>query len=72
MVRRKIDEEILKGLFGEGKKRGGGNGWMGIVVGMCVLKEGLGWREEDVFEKWELEVVRRKGVGMEVVSDVRG
>ncbi|MGN9062762.1 transposase, partial [Segatella copri] len=53
LVTTKIDEEIFKPLFPEGKKSGRPNASIRILVAMSVLKEGFGCSDEDLFEKCE-------------------
>ena len=51
LVTTKIDEDIFKPLFPEGKKSGRPNASIRILVAMSVLKEGFGCSDEDLFEK---------------------
>lgn len=48
LVTTKIDEEIFKPLFPEGKKSGRPNASIRILVAMSVLKEGFGCSDEDL------------------------
>lgn len=66
----KIDEEIFKPLFPEGKKSGRPNASIRILVAMSVLKEGFGCSDEDLFEKCEFDLLTRKALGMELLTDV--
>ena len=66
----KIDEEIFKPLFPEGKKNGRPNASIRILVAMSVLKEGFGCSDEDLFEKCEFDLLTRKALGMELLTDV--
>lgn len=66
----KIDEEIFKPLFPEGKKSGRPNASIRILVAMSVLKEGIGCSDEDLFEKCEFDLLIRKALGMELLTDV--
>ena len=50
LVTTKIDEDIFKPLFPEGKKSGRPNASIRILVAMLVLKEGFGCSDEDLFE----------------------
>ena len=52
IVKTKIEEEIFKPLFPEGKKSGRPNASLRILVAMSVLKEGFGCCDEDLFEKF--------------------
>ena len=60
LVTTKIDEEIFKPLFPEGKKSGRPNASIRILVAMSVLKEGFGCSDEDLFEKCEFDLLTRK------------
>ena len=70
LVTTKIDEEIFKPLFPEGKKSGRPNASIRILVAMSVLKEGFGCSDEDLFEKCEFDLLSRKALGMELLTDV--
>ena len=70
LVTTKIDEEIFKPLFPEGKKSGRPNASIRILVAMSVLKEGFGCSDEDLFEKCEFDLLTRKALGMELLTDV--
>ena len=61
LVTTKIDEEIFKPLFPEGKKSGRPNASIRILVAMSVLKEGFGCSDEDLFEKCEFDLLARIG-----------
>ena len=41
-----------------------------ILVAMSVLKEGFGCSDEDLFEKCEFDLLTRKALGMELLTDV--
>ena len=66
----KIDEEIFKPLFPEGKKCGRPNASIRILVAMSALKEGFGCSDEDLFEKCEFYLLTRKAPGIELLTDV--
>ena len=66
----KINEEIFKPLFPEGKKCGRPNASIRILVAMSALKEGFGCSDEDLFEKCEFDLLTRKALGMELLTDV--
>ena len=68
LVTTKIDEEIFKPLFPEGKKSGRPNASIRILVAMSVLKEGFGCSDEDLFEKCEFDLLTRKALGMELLN----
>lgn len=70
LVTTKIDEEIFRPLFPEGKKSGRPNASIRILVGMSVLKEGFGCSDEDLFEKCEFDLLTRKALGLELLTDV--
>lgn len=70
LVTTKIDEEIFKPLFPEGKKSGRPNASIRILVAMSVLKEGFGCSDEDLFEKCEFDLLTRKALGLELLTDV--
>ena len=70
LVTTKIDEEIFKPLFPEGKKSGRPNASIRILVGMSILKEGFGCSDEDMFEKCEFDLLTRKALGLELLTDV--
>ena len=70
LVTTKIDEEIFKPLFPEGKKSGRPNASIRILVAMSVLKEGFGCSDENLFEKCEFDLLTRKALGMELLTDV--
>lgn len=70
LVTTKINEEIFKPLFPEGKKCGRPNASIRILVAMSALKEGFGCSDEDLFEKCEFELLTRKALGMELLTDV--
>ena len=70
LVTIKIDEEIFKPLFPEGKKSGRPNASIRILVAMSVLKEGFGCSDEDLFEKCEFDFLSRKALGLELLTDV--
>ena len=61
LVTTKINEEIFKPLFPEGKKCGRPNASIRILVAMSALKEGFGCSDEDLFEKCEFESSYQKG-----------
>ena len=70
LVTTKINEEIFKPLFPEGKKCGRPNASIRILVAMSALKEGFGCSDEDLFEKCEFDLLTRKALGMELLTDV--
>lgn len=70
LVTTKIDEETFRPLFPEGKKSGRPNASIRILVAMSVLKERFGCSDEDLFEKCEFDLLTRKGLGLELLTDV--
>lgn len=70
LVTTKIDEEIFRPLFPEGKKSGRPNASIRILIGMSVLKEEFGCSDEDLFEKCEFDLLTRKALGLELLTDV--
>ena len=70
LVTTKIDEEIFKPLFPSGKKSGRPNASIRVLVGMSILKEGYGCSDEDLFEKCEFDLLTRKALGLELLTDV--
>jgi hypothetical protein len=70
LVTTKIDEEIFKPLFPGGKKSGRPNASIRILVAMSVLKEGFVYSDEDLFEKCEFDLLTRKALGLELLTDV--
>jgi hypothetical protein len=70
LVTTKIDEEIFKPLFPEGKKSGRPNASIRVLVCMSILKEGYGCSDEDLFEKCEFDLLTRKALGLELLTDV--
>lgn len=70
LITTKIDEAIFRPLFPEGKRSGRPNASIRILVGMSVLKEGFGCSDEDLFEKCEFDLLTRKALGLELLTDV--
>ena len=70
LVTTKIDEDTFKPLFPEGKKSGRPNASIRVLVSMSVLKEGFGCSDEDLFEKCEFDLLTRKALGLELLTDV--
>ena len=65
----KVDEELFKPLFPEGKKSGRPTASIRILVSMSWLKEGFGCSDEELFEKIEFDLLTRKALGIEHISD---
>ena len=70
MVTSKIDEEIFKVLFPEGKKQGRPTASIRILVAMSILKEGFGCSDEDMFEKCDYDMLTRRALGLSQLDDV--
>ena len=70
LVTTKIDEDLFKPLFPTGKKSGRPNASIRVLVGMSILKEGYGCSDEDLFEKCEFDLLTRKALGLELLTDV--
>lgn len=70
LVTTKIDEELFSPLFPAGKKSGRPNASIRVLVGMSILKEGYGCSDEDLFEKCEFDLLTRKALGLELLTDV--
>ena len=70
MYTSRIDEERFKVLFPEGKKSGRPTASVRILVSMSWLKEGFGCSDEELFEKCEFDLLTRKALGLELISDV--
>ena len=65
----KVDEELFKCLFPEGKKSGRPTASIRVLVCMSWLKEGFGCSDEELFEKIEFDLLVRKALGIEHISD---
>lgn len=65
----KVDEELFKCLFPEGKKSGRPTASIRVLVCMSWLKEGFGCSDEELFEKIEFDLLVRKSLGIEHISD---
>ena len=57
-------------LFPESKKSGRPNASIRILVARSVLKEVFGCSDENLFEKCEFDLLTRKALGMELLTDV--
>lgn len=69
LVTSKIDEDIFEPLFPKGKKSGRPNASIRVLVGMSVLKEGFGCSDEELFEKCEFDLLARRALGLESLTD---
>lgn len=70
LVTTKIGEDIFKPLFLEDKKSGRPNASICILVAMSILKEEFGCCDENLFEKCEFDLLTRKALGLELLTDV--
>lgn len=70
LITSRINEEVFKPLFPEGKKSGRPTASLRILVAMSVLKEGFGCSDEDLFEKCEFDLLTRKALGLISLDDV--
>lgn len=68
IITSKIDEEIFKPLFKEGRM-GAPNSSIRVLVAMSILKEGFGCSDEDLFEKCEFDLLTRKALGLLMLGD---
>ena len=68
LVTSQIDEESFRPLFEE-TGMGAPNASIRILVAMCILKEGFGCSDEDLFEKCEFDLLARKALGLEMLDD---
>ena len=68
LVTSQIDEESFRPLFEE-TKMGAPNASIRILVAMSILKEGFGCSDEDLFEKYEFDLLARKALGLEMLDD---
>ncbi len=69
-VTSKIDENIFRVLFPQGKKSGRPVASIRVLVAMSVLKEGFGCSDEDLFEKCEFDMLARRALGLVLLDDV--
>lgn len=63
----RVDENIFKVLFTEGredKKDGRPNAALRILIGMCILKEGSGCSDEQLYEQCRYNLLYRRALGM--------
>lgn len=64
-----VDESLFKVLFPEGKKSGRPTASVRVIVCMSWLKVGFGGSNEELFEKCEFDLLTRKALGLELISD---
>jgi len=68
-VTSKIDETLFEPLFPKGKKSGRPNAPIRILVAMSILKEGFGCSDEDMFDRCEFDLLVRRALGIDSISD---
>jgi hypothetical protein len=71
-VTRKVDEDIFKPLFSDGKangKDGRPNAPIRIIFAMRVLKEGCGCSDESLYEQCRYNLLFRAALGLFNLSD---
>lgn len=49
---------------------GAPNASIRIIIAMCVLKEGMGCRDKELFERCEFDLLIRKSLGLMLLNDV--
>ena len=69
LITSKIDESPFEVLFPEGKKSGRPNAPVRILAAMSVLKEGFGCSDAELFEKCDFDILTRRALGLESLSD---
>jgi hypothetical protein len=63
----RIDESIFSDLFSD--RMGAPNASVSTMVGMMILKEGMGWSDEQLFEQCNFNLLVRKAFGLINLSD---
>lgn len=63
----RIDESIFSTLFSD--RMGAPNASVSTMVGMMILKEGMGWSDEQLFEQCNFNLLIRKAFGFINLSD---
>jgi hypothetical protein len=63
----RIDESIFSTLFSD--RMGAPNASVSTMVGMMILKEGMGWSDEQLFEQCNFNLLVRKAFGLINLSD---
>lgn len=69
LITSRIDESPFAVLFPEGKKSGRPNAPVRILAAMSVLKEGFGCSDAELFEKCDFDMLTRRALGLENISD---
>lgn len=69
MVTCRINESLFAPLFKE-VNMGAPNASVRIIIAMCVLKEGMGCGDEELFERCEFDLLIRKPLGLMLLNDV--
>ena len=67
-VTSRIDESIFSPLFKTGNM-GAPNASIRVIIGMCLIKEGFGCSDEELFDKCEFDLLVRKALGLVSLSD---
>ena len=63
----RIDESLFSTLFSD--RMGAPNASVSTMVGMMILKEGMGWSDQDLFEQCSFNLLVRKAFGLINLSD---
>ncbi len=62
-----IDESLFSALFSD--RMGAPNASVSTMVGMMILKEGMGWSDQELFEQCSFNLLVRKAFGLINLSD---
>ncbi len=63
----RIDESLFSALFSD--RMGAPNASVSTMVGMMILKEGMGWSDQDLFEQCSFNLLVRKAFGLINLND---
>jgi hypothetical protein len=63
----RIDESLFSTLFSD--RMGAPNASVSTMVGMMILKEGMGWSDQDLFEQCNFNLLVRKAFGLINLND---
>ena len=63
----RIDESLFSTLFSD--RMGAPNASVSTMVGMMILKEGMGWSDQDLFEQCSFNLLVRKAFGLINLND---
>lgn len=69
LVTCRVNESLFAPLFKAGNM-GAPNASIRIIIAMCVLKEGMGCSDEELFERCEFDLLIRKSLGLMLLNDV--